>query len=185
MSRDFIHTVASIKLRVLDWAQDALYLIVRGHWGYAFAQAGYGKLTHLETPIAFFTKLGIPAPKVNAIMAGSAECFGGALLALGLCARPAGFVLSFVMAVAYYTADHEALVNVFKDPDKFTEATPFLFLLTALLVLTHGPGMLSLDALLVRLLRDRVSPTFLALWVGRGTAERILGRTTEQAQAGR
>lgn len=34
------------------------------------------------------------------------------------------------------------------DPDKFTGATPFLFLFASLLVFVFGPGKLSLDAVL-------------------------------------
>ena len=34
------------------------------------------------------------------------------------------------------------------EPDKFTGATPFLFLFACLIVLAFGPGKLSLDALL-------------------------------------
>jgi putative oxidoreductase len=56
--------------------------------------------------------------------------------------------LIFTMLVAYWTADREALQAITSDPDKFTGATPFLFLLAAVLVLAFGPGKLSLDALL-------------------------------------
>ena len=55
--------------------------------------------------------------------------------------------LTFTMLVAYATADREALFWVVSDTDKFTGATPFLFLFAALLVLAFGPGRLSLDAL--------------------------------------
>ena len=81
-------------------------------------------------------------------MAGATECGGGALLALGLFARPASVPLIFTMLVAYYTADRDALFAITNDGDKFTGATPFLFLLASLIVLAFGPGKLSLDALL-------------------------------------
>lgn len=62
------------------------------------------------------------------------------------------------MIVAYFTADHEALKSIFSETDKFTSATPFLFLLTALLVLAFGPGAFSVDRLLARkLLRTPVN----------------------------
>jgi len=44
------------------------------------------------------------------------------------------------MAVAYLTADFEAVSNIFSNPDKFVKADPFPFLLTALIVLVFGPG---------------------------------------------
>jgi hypothetical protein len=52
------------------------------------------------------------------------------------------------MIVAYFTADFEAVSNIFSDPDKFVKADPFPFLLTALIVLVFGPGRFSVDALL-------------------------------------
>jgi putative oxidoreductase len=128
------------------WLQSPLLLVIRLYWGWSFAQTGWGKLTHLEKTAGFFESINIPLPKLNALLAGSTECFGGILLALGLFARPVTVPLIGTMLVAYATADHEALVAVTSDPDKFTGAAPFLFLFAALLVLAFGPGKLSLDA---------------------------------------
>jgi putative oxidoreductase len=130
--------------------QSPLLLVIRLYWGFQFAQTGWGKLTHLDRTASFFADLGIPAPKLNAIMAGSTECLGGALLALGLFARPASVPLIGTMLVAYVTADREALTAIVSDTDKFLTAAPFLFLFAALIVLAFGPGKLSLDALLGR-----------------------------------
>jgi putative oxidoreductase len=131
-----------------SYLQSPLLLVIRLYWGWQFAQTGWGKLTHLERTAGYFESLDIPLPKVNAIMAGSTECLGGVLLALGLFARPASVPLIFTMLVAYWTADREAVVSITSDPDKFVTATPFLFLFASLLVLAFGPGKLSLDALL-------------------------------------
>lgn len=133
---------------VADFFQSPLLLAVRLYWGWQFAQTGWGKLTHLDRTAGFFASLDIPLPKVNAVLAGGTECLGGALLALGLFARPAAVPLIGTMLVAYWTADHDALVAITSDPDKFVTATPFLFLLASLLVLVFGPGRLSLDELL-------------------------------------
>ena len=130
--------------------QSPLLLALRLYWGWSFAQTGWGKLTHLEKTTAFFESLNLPLPKLNAIAAGSTECLGGMLLALGLFARPASVPLIFCMIVAYVTADSEALHAIFSEPDKFLEAAPFLFLLAAVIVLAFGPGKFSLDALLGR-----------------------------------
>ena len=89
-------------------------------------------------------------PKINAIMAGSTECFGGLLLCLGLASRLISIPVAFTMIIAYTTADPQALRSIFSDPDKFTGAAPFLFLLTALVVLAFGPGAISLDGLIGR-----------------------------------
>lgn len=130
--------------------QSPLLLVIRLYWGVSFAQTGWGKLTHLDRTVGYFESLNIPLPKLNAIMAGSTECFGGALLALGLFARPVAVPLIFTMLVAYGTADHEALTAIFSDPDKFLGADPFHFLFASLLVLAFGPGKLSVDHLLGR-----------------------------------
>ncbi len=130
--------------------QSPLLLAVRLYWGVAFAQTGWGKLMNLERTAGFFGSLGLPLPKLNAVMAGVTECGGGVLLALGLCARPAAVPLIFTMLVAYATADREALQAITSEPDKFVTAAPFLFLLASLLVLAFGPGRLSLDAWLFR-----------------------------------
>ena len=131
-----------------NFLQSPLLLAIRLYWGWHFAQTGWGKLMNLDRTAGFFESLNIPLPKVNAIMAGATECGGGALLALGLFARPASVPLIFTMLVAYYTADRDALFAITSDGDKFTGATPFLFLFAALIVLAFGPGKLALDALL-------------------------------------
>jgi len=131
--------------RLASRLQTPLLFLLRVYWGVAFAQTGWGKLTHLDRTTEFFSSLNLPAPKLNAIAAGSTELLGGALLTLGLFARPAAVPLTFTMIVAYLTADRDAVQAIFSDTDKFTSAAPFLFLLVALLVLAFGPGKWSLD----------------------------------------
>lgn len=130
--------------------QSPLLLVIRLYWGVAFAQTGWGKLMNLDRTAEFFGGLGLPLPKLNALLAGATECGGGLLLALGLFARPVAVPLVFTMLVAYTTADREALLAITSDPEQFLGAAPFLFLLAALLVLAFGPGKLSLDHLLAR-----------------------------------
>ena len=135
---------------VADWLRSPLLLALRLYWGWHFAQTGWGKLMNLERTAGFFANLGIPAPHVNAAMAGGTECLGGLLLVIGLFARWATVPLIGTMVVAYATAEHEALAAITSDPDKFTSAAPFLFLLTAVIVLAFGPGIFSVDRLLNR-----------------------------------
>ena len=130
--------------------QPVLLLLIRLWWGWSFFLTGKGKLLNLDKTAGFFTDLGIPMPKLNAIVAGSTECFGGLLLLAGLFSRVVSVPLIFTMLVAYATADQEALHAIVSDPDKFTGATPFLFLLACLIVFAFGPGRLSLDALLFK-----------------------------------
>jgi putative oxidoreductase len=132
------------------WLQPVLLLALRGWWGWSFFLTGKGKLTNLDQTAEFFGGLHLPAPTLNAIVAGSTECVGGLLLLLGLGSRLVSVPLIFTMGVAYATAHREQLGQIFRDPDKFTEATPFLFLLACLIVFAFGPGKLSLDYLLFR-----------------------------------
>jgi putative oxidoreductase len=135
---------------VAAYLQTPILFLLRLWWGWSFAATGWGKLMHLEKTTTFFASLGLPAPKVNALMAGSTECLGGVLLLLGLFSRVVSVPLTFTMLVAYATADREALQAIFSDTDKFVSAAPFPFLLVALLVLAFGPGKLSLDHLFAR-----------------------------------
>ena len=133
--------------------QSVLLLLIRGWWGWSFFLTGRGKLLNLDRTAEFFATLHLPLPKLNALAAGSVECVGGLCLLLGLGARIASVPLVFTLLVAYVTADREALLSFFSDTDKFTAATPFLFLLAALIVFAFGPGKLSVDALLERIAR--------------------------------
>jgi putative oxidoreductase len=135
--------------------QSPFLLVMRLYWGWQFFLTGKGKLLNLDRTAAFFATLNIPAPKLNAIMAGSTECFGGLLLLLGLGSRIATVPLIFTMLVAYLTADPDKIKGVFNNPDAFVTAAPFLFLLTCVIVLIFGPGIFSLDAAIARICGEK------------------------------
>jgi putative oxidoreductase len=139
-----------ILIKVGNALRSLVLLAMRLCFGWQLFLTGKGKLMNLDKTAGFFDSLHIPMPKFNAILAGSTECFGGLLLAIGLASRVVSIPVAFTMVIAYLTADMEAVRSIFSDPDKFTSAAPFLFLLTALLVLTCGPGALSIDALIGR-----------------------------------
>ena len=131
------------------WLQPVLLLGIRLYWGWHFATTGWGKLNNLAKVTAYFgDTLHIPFPKLNAIMAGSTECGGGVLLLLGLGSRFVPIPLIVTMAVAYATAEQDALHALWTDPDKFVSADPFLFLYATVLIFAFGPGPFSLDRLL-------------------------------------
>ena len=130
---------------VAHYVQAPLLLAIRLYWGGQFIMTGWGKLSHLDRTAGFFANLHLPLPLANAALAGGTEFLGGLALVLGFGARLAALPLIFTMFVAYATAEHEALAAIFRDPNKFTAATPFLFLYATLLVLAFGPGCWSLD----------------------------------------
>src|ERR1700761_412105 len=130
--------------------QSPLLLVLRVYFCWQLYLTGKGKLSNMGKVIDFFTSLGIPAPAFNAYFVSALECFGGLLLIIGLASRPIAFMIVISMSVAYLTADLEAVQSIFSDYDKFVKADPFPFLLTALIILAFGPGLLSIDAILKR-----------------------------------
>ena len=136
--------------RGLNCLQSPLLLAMRLYWGWQFFLAGKGKLDEPRPHDGIFWSLHIPHPHLNAILAGSAECFGGLFLLLGLGSRVLTIPLIFTMCIAYVTAERESLNAIFSDPDKFVSAAPFEFMLCAIIVLVFGPGKFSLDWLIAK-----------------------------------
>ena len=142
-------------IKALNLLQSPLLLAVRLYWGFQLAQNGWGKLHHLARITEYFQSLNIPFAALNAPFVSGLEFFGGILFMLGLFSRPVSLLIAGDMLVAYYTADHDALVSIFSDPGKFYVADPYTFLFAALLILIFGAGYLSLDTLLAKKLKER------------------------------
>jgi putative oxidoreductase len=133
---------------LVSYLQSPFLLVVRLYWGWQLIQSGWGKLHNLEKVTEFFTSLSLPMPAQTALAISCLEFFGGIFLALGLLSRLTAFVLTVNMLVAYITADREALLSIFSDPDKFYAAAPYTFLIASLIILILGPGKIALDTLL-------------------------------------
>jgi putative oxidoreductase len=130
--------------------QSPFLLAVRLYWGWQLIQSGWGKLHNLPKVTEFFASLGLPMPGLMAVFISCVEFFGGIFLAVGLLSRLTALLLTVNMVMAYVMADREALLSFLSDPDKFAAAAPFVFLVASLIVLTFGPGKISLDTLLLR-----------------------------------
>ena len=120
-------------------------LIMRLIVGYVFMLTGWGKLNNLPQMIQNFTEWGIPFPTILTPFVSAVECFGGAMLILGLFTRIPAAMLAVVMVVAIKSAkwgDVDSLDTLLG----FEEATYFAAFLW--LAIT-GPGAASLDRLLV------------------------------------
>jgi putative oxidoreductase len=133
---------------LVSYLQSPFLLFVRLYWGWQLVQSGWGKLHHLSNVTEFFTSLGLPLPAQTALAISCLEFFGGIFLALGLLSRLTALVLTINMIAAYITADREALLSIFSDPDKFYAAAPYTFLIASLIILLFGPGKFALDTLL-------------------------------------
>ena len=140
-----------VNLLILLPAQIASYfywagpLIMRLIVGYTFMLAGWGKLTHLDQVTENFFGRGIPFPRILTQFVYGVECFGGAMLILGLFTRIPAAMLAVVMLVAIRSAkwgDVDSLETLlgFEEMAYFVA---FMWLAIA------GPGAASLDRLLV------------------------------------
>jgi putative oxidoreductase len=145
--------------RFVSYLQSPFLFLVRVYWGWQLAQSGWGKLHNLQNVTEFFTGLNLPMPAQMAVFISCVEFFGGILLAIGLFSRLTALVLTVNMLMAYITADHEAFFSFFKDPDKFSAAAPYVFLVASLIILIFGPGSICVDYLLRRSLGLPASPT--------------------------
>ena len=136
---------------IANHLQSVLLYVIRFVFGIQLMQAGLGKLLNIDTPIGYFTQLGIPFPVENAWLVACTETFGGLFLALGLISRLTCIPLTINFIVAYLTTEQEGLKDLLSfDTGKFTADAAFPFLATAVVVLTFGPGAYSLDYLISR-----------------------------------
>ena len=116
-------------------------LLARLTVGWVFVGTGWGKLHHLDKVTAYFTELGLPVPHAQAVLVGTTELVGGALVLVGLLTRLASLPLLATMVVAILTAKRAELGSA-NDLFGFVEWT--YLVLFALLAL-GGPGRFSLD----------------------------------------
>ena len=101
---------------------------------------GYG----LEGTGQFFASIGLNPGVLMALLAGSAEFFGGLALVLGLLVRPAAAALSFAMLIAIFTVHISKGFFVDKGGYEYALA---LFA-ASLSLLFSGGGRHAVDALL-------------------------------------
>ncbi len=128
------------------WSSWAPYVlsILRIIAAFLFVQYGTTKL--LAFPAAIMPGGGTAPLASLPGVAGALELVGGALLLVGLFTRPVAFVLSGLMAVAYFMG--HAAQGFWPVLNGGTPAVVFSFLW--LYISTAGPGPWSIDALLRR-----------------------------------
>lgn len=127
-------------------------LLTRLVIGQAFHQTGSGKIENFANTVGFFTELGIPMPQANAFFVSRLEYWGGLLLIAGLFTRLVAAGLASTMVVALLTADRDTFLGALKGTSEagLTDVTSFVYLLFLVWLVLFGPGLVSLDAVLVR-----------------------------------
>jgi putative oxidoreductase len=122
-------------------------LVARLTVGGVFLWSGWGKLSDLPIVVENFIGWGIPFPKMLAPFVSGVEFIGGILLLLGLFTRIAAVPLAIVMIIAIISAkwDEVDSVETLLGFDESAYSALFLWLAVA------GPGLISLDHLLQRL----------------------------------
>jgi putative oxidoreductase len=150
-----IHLLILLPAQIASHFSWAGPLIMRIVVGYTFMLAGWGKLNNLPLMIENFAGWGIPFPAILTPFVSAVECFGGAMLILGLFTRIPAAMLAVVMVVAIKSAkwgDVDSLQTLLG----FEEATYFAgFMWLAI----AGPGAASLDRLLVNAAGDSKQST--------------------------
>jgi putative oxidoreductase len=121
-------------------------LIIRLYWGWQMFVSGRGHLLNYADMVQRFHNWGVPFPEINVYISAYSECIFGLLLLVGLASRLITIPLIGNFCVAYATASHDTLVNIFSKPDDFVSDAAFLFLLASVIVFIFGPGVVSLDA---------------------------------------
>jgi putative oxidoreductase len=140
-----VNLLILLPARIASYFPWAGPLLMRLIVGYTFMLAGWGKLTNLAQVTENFVSWGIPFPHILTPFVSGVECFGGAMLMLGLFTRIPAAMLAVVMLVAIKSAkwgDVDAL-DTLLGFEEMTYFAAFMWLAIA------GPGAASLDRLLV------------------------------------
>lgn len=141
--------VSSSSRAVPSWA----ILFLRIAVGVVFVMHGSQKVFGafgghgMEGVIGMVTSLGFPAPVMFAWMLALTEFLGGLAVFFGLFTRPAAFAIAVNMTVAIIKVHFK---NGFFAPTGFEY--PFTLLLACISLMFSGPGRISLDWLIRRML---------------------------------
>jgi putative oxidoreductase len=138
-------------LRRLTGAQWLPQLLVRLFVGYFFLETGWGKIHNLDGMTERFRAWGFPAPAFNAALSGWTEFLGGLLIMLGLFTRLVSIPMFINMVVATLAVRLKKVGGL----DDFVELDEPLYALSFLWLFFAGPGRISLDHLVAKVLRKK------------------------------
>tara|TARA_R110001583_G_scaffold42087_5_gene133756 strand:+ start:1216 stop:1668 length:453 start_codon:yes stop_codon:yes gene_type:complete len=148
---------SSLLNKVLSSQAGVAALILRAPIGLILAAHGAQKLFAwfggygLEGTGQWMASIGMTPGYLMALLAGSAEFFGGLALVLGLFTRPAALVAAFTMLVAIFSVHIGN--GLFMSNNGYEYALTLLVALVALAV--QGGGCFSLDNVIAKKLTDK------------------------------
>jgi len=118
---------------------------------YGFYEPAMMKLKNFNGIVEWFSGMGMPLPKLNAILVTGTETAGFVLLFLGLATRLISIPLMVVMIVAVTTVH---LGNGFEAGNNGFEI-PIYYLLMLFSLLVTGPGKISIDSLITKFYNNK------------------------------
>ena len=127
----------------LEKLKDIPPLLFRLVLAYGFYGPATMKLKNFNGIIEWFTGMGMPLPKLNALLATGTETAGFILIFLGLATRIISIPLMVVMVVAITTVH---MGNGFEAGNNGFEI-PIYYMLMLFSLLITGPGRISIDSL--------------------------------------
>jgi putative oxidoreductase len=143
-------------LRVVEFGWDVMKrlrwlapLLMRLFLGYFFLETGWGKINNLAAFTQRFVEWGIPYPAFNAALSAYTEFIGGALTIAGLATRFVSVAMIINMAVAIISVKFKGVHSL----SDFVELDEPLYALGFFWLMMEGPGRVSLDYLLARILK--------------------------------
>ncbi|TMO71294.1 DoxD-like family protein [Pseudoalteromonas sp. S3776] len=143
--------------KILNSKAGAAALVLRVPVGLILAAHGAQKLFAwfggygLEGTGQWMANIGLEPGYWLALMAGSAEFFGGIALALGLLTRPAALVTAFTMLIAIFSVHINN--GLFMANNGYEYALTLLVVTAALAV--QGAGSFSVDSVIAKKLADK------------------------------
>jgi uncharacterized membrane protein YphA (DoxX/SURF4 family) len=157
---DIVRKASALALKVLGYLDFVPGVLTRLVVGFAFYDSGKGKLDNMENTVNFFTDLGIPFPDLNAVFVARLEYYGGMLLLAGLLTRIVALLLSSTMIGALITADRGTFLDALTRSSEIglSDVAPFVLGVFLSWLVVKGPGALSVDHLLKRILGKSPEP---------------------------
>ncbi|MCU1273476.1 MAG: DoxX [Bryobacterales bacterium] len=144
-------------IRAGNLLQPTALLVVRLLWGWRLYLSGFDHLTHVANTYKNFVEWHVPFARLNVYVSGMTEMIGGLLLLLGVFTRGAALIVFFNFCVALWATSRSEFAGLVVGPERWdhlrsiVDDNAFPFWTLGLILFSFGPGKLSVDYLIQRL----------------------------------